>query len=87
MGRLLGHDLAAFRDLKTAPCKAFDENPDVIRFEEECVRKGVVMPYIWKRRWGKAKVFYSAIGHVAADFDVVEARTIMERGLLWAAKA
>ncbi len=50
------------------------------------LRKGVVMPYIWKRRWGKAKVFYSAIGHVAGDFDVVEARTLQERGMLWAAK-
>ena len=50
------------------------------------LRKGTVMPTVWKRRWGKGKVFYSALGHVATDFDVPEARTIMERGLLWAAK-
>ncbi len=50
------------------------------------LRKGVSMPTVWKRRWGNGKVFFSALGHVAADFDVPEARTIMERGLLWAAK-
>jgi type 1 glutamine amidotransferase len=50
------------------------------------LRKGVVMPTVWKRRWGKARVFYSALGHVASDFDVPEARLITERGLLWAAK-
>ncbi len=49
------------------------------------LRQGVVMPVVWKRRWGKAKVFYSALGHVDADFAVPEARIIMERGLLWAA--
>jgi type 1 glutamine amidotransferase len=48
------------------------------------LRKGVVMPVAWKRRWGQGRVFYSAIGHVDADFDVPQARTIMERGLLWA---
>lgn len=47
---------------------------------------GVVMPVVWKRRWGKGKVFYSALGHVDTDFNVLEARTITERGLLWAAR-
>lgn len=50
------------------------------------LRKGVVMPVVWKRRWGQGRVFYSALGHVLKDFDVPEARTIMERGLLWAAR-
>ena len=47
---------------------------------------GVVMPAVWKRRWGAGRVFYASFGHVAKDFDVPEARTIMERGILWAAK-
>lgn len=47
---------------------------------------GTVMPVVWKRRWGAGRVFYSSLGHVARDFDVAEARTIMERGLLWAAR-
>jgi uncharacterized protein len=47
---------------------------------------GTVMPVVWKRRWGDGRVFYSSLGHVARDFDVLEARTIMQRGLLWAAR-
>ncbi|SVE02800.1 uncharacterized protein METZ01_LOCUS455654, partial [marine metagenome] len=31
---------------------------------------GTVMPVVWKRMWGKGRVFYSSLGHVAADFDV-----------------
>ncbi len=45
---------------------------------------GVTIPVVWKRRWGKGRVFYSSVGHVAADFDVHEAREIVRRGLLWA---
>jgi len=47
---------------------------------------GVVMPTIWKKRLGKGKIFFSALGHVAQDFDIPQARTITERGLLWAAR-
>jgi uncharacterized protein len=47
---------------------------------------GVVMPVVWKKRYGKGRVFYSALGHVADEFDVVEMRTIFERGALWAAR-
>jgi uncharacterized protein len=46
---------------------------------------GTVMPQVWKRTYGKGRVFYSALGHVAADFDVFEAREIQRRGFLWAA--
>jgi type 1 glutamine amidotransferase len=47
---------------------------------------GVVMPVVWKRRWGDGRVFYSSVGHVAKDFDVPEARQLVQRGLLWAAR-
>jgi hypothetical protein len=46
---------------------------------------GTVMPVIWKRRYGKGRVFYSSVGHVAKDFDVPEARVVVQRGMLWAA--
>ena len=46
--------------------------------------KGVEMPVVWKRTYGKARVFYSSLGHVQSDFDVPEAREIQRRGLLWA---
>ncbi|MBN1294341.1 MAG: ThuA domain-containing protein [Candidatus Latescibacteria bacterium] len=45
---------------------------------------GVVMPVVWKKMYGKGRVFYSSLGHVARDFDVPEAREIMQRGMLWA---
>src|SRR6516225_10967819 len=48
--------------------------------------KGVVMPVVWKRRHGKGKVFYSSLGHVTKEFEVPEMRTILRRGLLWAAR-
>jgi uncharacterized protein len=47
---------------------------------------GVVMPVVWKRVWGKGRVFYSSLGHVAKDFDVPEAKEITKRGLLWASR-
>jgi type 1 glutamine amidotransferase len=49
--------------------------------------KGVVMPVVWKRTYGKGRVFYSSLGHVAAEFDIPAVRTIMQRGILWAAKS
>jgi len=45
---------------------------------------GVVMPVVWKRPYGKARVFYASVGHVAADFDVPEAKEIVQRGMMWA---
>jgi type 1 glutamine amidotransferase len=47
---------------------------------------GVVMPVVWKRRHGQARVFYSSLGHVAKEFDVPEMRTILRRGMVWAAR-
>ena len=48
--------------------------------------EGTVMPVAWTRMWGKGKVFYSSLGHVNPDFDNDGARTIMERGLIWATR-
>lgn len=47
---------------------------------------GTIMPVVWKRKWGQGNVFYSSLGHVASDFDVPEMKTIMQRGMLWAAR-
>ena len=47
---------------------------------------GTVMPVVWKRMYGKGKVFYCSLGHVDADFEVPEARIMTERGLLWATR-
>ncbi len=47
---------------------------------------GTVMPVAWKRHFGKGRVFYTSLGHVAKDFEVPEAKTIVQRGMLWAAR-
>jgi type 1 glutamine amidotransferase len=46
--------------------------------------EGTVMPVVWKTRYGKGKVFYSSLGHVAKDFQVPEVQEIVKRGILWA---
>jgi type 1 glutamine amidotransferase len=47
---------------------------------------GVTMPVVWKRRHGEGRVFYSSLGHQASEFDVPEMRTILRRGMNWAAR-
>jgi hypothetical protein len=47
---------------------------------------GVQMPVVWKRTYEKGRVFYSALGHVAKDFDVPETLTVIRRGMVWAAE-
>jgi len=46
------------------------------------------MPVVWTKTWGKGRVFYSALGHKAEEFnrypDVLEMTT---RGMVWAARA
>lgn len=48
--------------------------------------KGVTMPVVWKRKYGEGRVFYSSLGHQAKEFDVPQMRTILTRGMLWAAR-
>lgn len=47
---------------------------------------GVVMPVVVKKHFGAARVFYTALGHVAAEFENATMREILRRGLLWAAR-
>lgn len=46
---------------------------------------GVVMPVVWKRKHGKGRVFFNALGHTADEFNVPEMRIMTRRGLNWAA--
>ena len=48
--------------------------------------KDTVMPVAWKRHYGKGRVFYSSLGHVAPDFSAPEVKEIMRRGMLWACR-
>ncbi|NLD24011.1 MAG: ThuA domain-containing protein, partial [Bacteroidales bacterium] len=46
---------------------------------------GAIVPVVWKKTYGKGRVFYSSLGHVAKDFEVPEALEIMKRGIRWSA--
>jgi type 1 glutamine amidotransferase len=48
---------------------------------------GVKMPVVYKRQFGAGRVFYSSLGHLPAEFEQFpQARTILRRGLNWAAR-
>jgi len=46
--------------------------------------EGCTMPVVWKKMYGKGRIFYSSLGHVMKDFEVPEALEIMQRGIRWA---
>ncbi len=48
---------------------------------------GATMPVVWKKAYGRGRVFYSSLGHTASDFDVPEALEIMKRGIRWASQS
>jgi type 1 glutamine amidotransferase len=54
--------------------------------EHDPVTAGVVMPVVFKRRFGAGRVFYTALGHTPEELALPEASTILRRGLLWAAR-
>ena len=48
---------------------------------------GVVMPVVWKKLHGKGRVFFSALGHHAEDFQKVPQQLELTlRGMVWAAR-
>jgi len=48
---------------------------------------GCVMPVVWKKMYGKGRVFYTSLGHVSGDFTVPEAQEIVKRGICWASES
>ncbi len=46
----------------------------------------VDVPVVWTKRWGAGSVFYCSLGHQRSIVEAEPVRTIMKRGLLWAAK-
>lgn len=45
---------------------------------------GNVVPVAWKKMYGRGRIFYSSLGHVASDFNVPQALEIQKRGIRWA---
>lgn len=54
--------------------------------EHDPVTAGVVMPVVFKQRFGKGRIFYSSLGHVPEELSHPEGRKILRRGLNWAAR-
>lgn len=48
--------------------------------------KGSFMPVIWKKNYGKGRVFYSSIGHYLKEFQIPEVLTMQMRGFRWASE-
>jgi uncharacterized protein len=69
-----------------------DEYNDVLASTTQTVRpwdawnRPVTAPAIWTRQWGKGRIFVSAPGHRLEIVDNPTVRTVIERGLLWAAR-
>lgn len=47
----------------------------------------VDMPVVWTKYWGKGRVFYCSLGHVADIVAMPQTSLLMRRGFLWAARA
>ena len=69
-----------------------DAYVDVLATTTQAVRAGdpwhreVTSPAIWTRRWGRGRVFVCTPGHRVEVLQDPNVRTIIERGLLWAAR-
>jgi uncharacterized protein len=69
-----------------------DDYLDVLATTTQAVRpwdpwnRPVTSPAIWTRQWGKGRIFVSTPGHRVEIVEDPNVRTIIERGLLWAAR-
>ena len=48
--------------------------------------KGAVVPVVWKKLYGKGRVFYNSIGHSKETFEIPEVWSLIKRGVVWAAQ-
>ncbi len=46
----------------------------------------VVMPVVWTKTWGEGRVYYCSLGHAPDIVRMPETTTLIERGMLWAAR-
>lgn len=69
-----------------------DDYNDVLATTTQAVRewdpwnRPITSPAIWTRQWGAGRIFVSTPGHRVEILEDPNVRTIIERGLLWAAR-
>ncbi|GIQ68393.1 hypothetical protein DUZ99_00865 [Xylanibacillus composti] len=51
-----------------------------------CPNGEVDMPVVWTKRYGRGKVYYCSLGHVAEVVRMSEVQLLMRRGMSWAAR-
>lgn len=49
--------------------------------------EGAVMPVIWKKQFGKGRIFYSSLGHKLEHLQVPNAMETVKRGVRWASES
>ncbi len=77
LGRVVGDRQAARRGLRR-PRRGYN------RLSLDPWIDDYTMPVVWKKVYGKGRIFYTSLGHTANVFDTPEALTIVQRGMLWA---
>jgi type 1 glutamine amidotransferase len=63
-----------------------DPNIKVLATTTFASMNGSVIPVVWKKNYGKGRVFYQSIGHDLSEFKVPELMEIQKRGFRWAAQ-
>jgi type 1 glutamine amidotransferase len=69
-----------------------DDYNDVLATTTTAVRpwgawhRPITAPAVWTRRWGRGRIFVATPGHRVEILKDPNVRTIVERGLLWAAR-
>ncbi|GAA0293413.1 ThuA domain-containing protein [Kineococcus aurantiacus] len=69
-----------------------DDYVDVLATTTQAVRewdpwnRPVTSPAVWTRQWGKGRIFVATPGHDPQTLKNENVKTIIERGLLWAAR-
>ena len=72
--------------LLTDPLNEVLATTTVPRREDDPWHQPVTSPVVWTRRWGAGRIFVCTVGHQLADLEIPQVRTLIERGLLWAAR-
>jgi type 1 glutamine amidotransferase len=69
-----------------------DDYIDVLASTTTAVRpwgawhRPITAPAVWTRQWGRGRIFVATPGHRVAILQDPNVRTLVERGLLWAAR-
>ncbi|BDI22984.1 hypothetical protein L3i23_17600 [Herbiconiux sp. L3-i23] len=72
---VLHDDLIDILATTTTPARAWDP-----------WKRPVTSPVFWTRQWGEGRIFVSTVGHRVEVLEDPTVRTVVERGLLWAAR-